>query len=68
MMDLLGSYYLTRNETEQAQNLFDDIHMGEEGHANETFLEFKACFQSAAITGQVAKSEWFQYMWNKLTP
>jgi hypothetical protein len=68
MMDLLGSYYLTGNETEQARNLFDDIHMGEEGHANETFLEFKARFQSAAITGQVAESEWFRYMWNKLTP
>ncbi|ELR08457.1 hypothetical protein GMDG_00521 [Pseudogymnoascus destructans 20631-21] len=25
MMDLLGSYYLTGNETEQARNLFDDL-------------------------------------------
>ncbi|ELR05500.1 hypothetical protein GMDG_07422 [Pseudogymnoascus destructans 20631-21] len=68
MMDLLGSYYLTGNETEQARNLFDDLQMGEKGHASETFPEFKACFQSAAITGQVSESEWFQYMWNKLTP
>jgi hypothetical protein len=44
MMDLLGSYYLTRNETEQAWNLFDDLHMGEKGHIDETFPEFKARF------------------------
>ncbi|ELR07456.1 hypothetical protein GMDG_08425 [Pseudogymnoascus destructans 20631-21] len=68
MMDLLGSYYLTGNETEQARNLFDDLQMGEKGHASETFPEFKAHFQSAAITGQVSESEWFRYMWNKLTP
>ncbi|ELR10637.1 hypothetical protein GMDG_04904 [Pseudogymnoascus destructans 20631-21] len=68
MMDLLGSYYLTGNETEQARNLFDDLQMGEKGHASETFPEFKARFQSAAITGQVSESEWFRYMWNKLTP
>lgn len=68
MMDLLGSYFLTGNESEQARNLFDDLHMGEKGHASETFPEFKARFQSAAITGQVANSEWFRYMWNKLTP
>ncbi|ELR10034.1 hypothetical protein VC83_07371 [Pseudogymnoascus destructans] len=68
MMDLLGLYYLTGNETEQARNLFDDLQMGEKGHASETFPEFKARFQSAAITGQVSESEWFRYMWNKLTP
>lgn len=68
MMDLLGSYYLTGDETEQARNLFDDLQMGEEGHATETFSEFKARFQSAAITGQVTESEWFRYMWNKLSP
>ncbi|ELR09073.1 hypothetical protein GMDG_03659 [Pseudogymnoascus destructans 20631-21] len=68
MMDLLSSYYLTGNETEQARNLFDDLQMGEKGHASETFPEFKACFQSAAITGQVSESEWFRYMCNKLTP
>ncbi|ELR04703.1 hypothetical protein GMDG_01561 [Pseudogymnoascus destructans 20631-21] len=68
MMDLLGSYYLTGNETEQARNLFDDLQMGEKGHASETFPEFKAHFKSAAITGQVSESEWFRYMWNKLTP
>ncbi|ELR09090.1 hypothetical protein GMDG_03674 [Pseudogymnoascus destructans 20631-21] len=68
MMDLLGSYYLTGNETEQARNLFNDLQMGEKGHASEIFPEFKARFQSAAITGQVSESEWFRYMWNKLTP
>ena len=44
MMDLLGSYYLTSNEMEQARNLFDDLRMGEKGHTSETFLEFKARF------------------------
>ncbi|ELR08559.1 hypothetical protein GMDG_03254 [Pseudogymnoascus destructans 20631-21] len=68
MMDLLGSYYLTSNETEQARNIFDDLQMGEKGHASETFPEFKARFQSSAITGQVSESEWFRYMWNKFTP
>ncbi|KFY31795.1 hypothetical protein V493_00789 [Pseudogymnoascus sp. VKM F-4281 (FW-2241)] len=68
MMDLLGSYYLTGNETEQARNEFDDMQMGQKGHSNETFPEFKARFQSAAITGQVSQSEWFRSMWNKLTP
>lgn len=67
MMDLLGSYYLTGNETKQARNEFDDMQMGEKGYSNETFPEFKARFQSAAITGQVLQSEWFRYMWNKLT-
>ncbi|ELR06782.1 hypothetical protein GMDG_02220 [Pseudogymnoascus destructans 20631-21] len=41
-------------------NLFDDMQMGEKGHSNETFPEFKARFQSAAITGQVTESEWFR--------
>jgi hypothetical protein len=68
MMDLLASYYLTGNETEQARNLFDDLQIGEKGHTSETFPEFKARFQSAAIIGQVTESEWFRYMWNKLTP
>ncbi|OBT70700.1 hypothetical protein VF21_10660 [Pseudogymnoascus sp. 05NY08] len=67
MMVLLGSYFLTGNETEQAQDLFDDLQMGEEGHANETFLEFKARFQSAAITGQVTELEWFQ-IWSENYP
>jgi hypothetical protein len=44
MMDLLASYYLTSNETEQARNLFNDLQMGEKGHTSKTFLEFKACF------------------------
>ncbi|ELR03118.1 hypothetical protein GMDG_05951 [Pseudogymnoascus destructans 20631-21] len=42
--------------------------MGEKGHSSEIFPEFKARFQSAAITGQVSESEWLRYMWNKLTP
>jgi hypothetical protein len=43
-MDLLGLYYLTRNETEQARNLFNDLYIGEKGHIDETFPEFKARF------------------------
>ncbi|ELR09105.1 hypothetical protein GMDG_03689 [Pseudogymnoascus destructans 20631-21] len=58
----------TPETTEQARNLFDNLQMGENGHTSETFPEFKARFQSAAITGQVSESEWFRYMWNKLTP
>ncbi|OAF59132.1 hypothetical protein VC83_04177 [Pseudogymnoascus destructans] len=30
MMDLLGSYYLTGNETEQARNLFDDLQLSQD--------------------------------------
>ena len=44
MMDLLGSYYLTSNETEQARNQFDDMQIGEKEHSNETFPKFKARF------------------------
>lgn len=68
MMDLLGSYFLTGNETEAARNAFDDLRMGQEKHQNESFPEFKARFQSAAITGQVPSTDWFRLMWNKLTP
>ncbi|OAF54375.1 hypothetical protein VC83_09300 [Pseudogymnoascus destructans] len=57
-----------RRDDGPARNLFDDLQMGEKGHTNETFSEFKARFQSAAITGQVTESEWCRYMWNKLTP
>jgi hypothetical protein len=34
----------------------------------ETFLAFKARFISAAIKGNVARSEWFFYLWSKITP
>jgi hypothetical protein len=67
MIDLLASYYLTGNETEEARNEFHDLSMGK-GHSGETFSEFQARFLSKAIKGNVAKSEWFFYMWNKLTP
>ncbi|OAF60979.1 hypothetical protein VC83_02465 [Pseudogymnoascus destructans] len=73
MMDLLGSYYLTGNETEQARNLFDDLQMGEKGHAAETFPEFKARFQSAASQDNcvvIIKNQWngeYQTMVRELT-
>jgi hypothetical protein len=68
MISLLSSYFLTGNETEQARNRFDDMQMCEKGYTAETFTEFKARFQNAAIQGQVTRSEWFRFMWNKLTP
>ena len=42
--------------------------MGDRSHATETFPKFKARLQNAAIQGKVHDSEWFRYMWNKLTP
>jgi hypothetical protein len=68
ILDLLSLYYLTGNETEQARNRFDNLQIGDKAYANETFPEFKARFQNAAIMGRVHESEWFRYMWNKLTP
>ena len=68
MLSLLASYFLTGNETEDARNLFEDMYMGEDKHTHETFPEFKARFQSAAVMGNVPESEWFRTMWTKLTP
>jgi hypothetical protein len=67
MIQLLESYYLTGLETETSRNAFHDLHMNDKGNAGESFPQFKARFQSAAIKGEVAKSEWFFYMWNKLS-
>ena len=66
MVDLLALYFLTRTESETARNEFHDLQMRDKSNPNETFPEFKARFQSAAIKGNVSKSEWFFYMWEKL--
>ena len=66
MVDLLASYFLTGTESETARNEFHDLQMRDKSNPNETFPEFKARFQSAAIKGNVSKSEWFFYMWEKL--
>jgi hypothetical protein len=68
MIKVLAYYFTTGNEAEVARNRFEDVKMNEKNHAGETFPEFKARFQSSAIKGQVSESEWFSYMWNKLTP
>jgi hypothetical protein len=66
MITLLESYFLTGHEADEFRSAFHDLHM--DPHSKETFAEFKARFQSAAIQGGVAKSEWFFYMWQKLSP
>jgi hypothetical protein len=66
MIILLESYFLTGNEADEFRTAFHDLHM--DPYSKETFAEFKAKFQSAAIQGGIARSEWFFYMWEKLTP
>ena len=64
MVDLLKSYFITGNEIAESRAVFDRLQMGKE----ETFALFKARFLSAAVRGQVPKSEWFHYLWTKITP
>ena len=40
--------------------------MSDQGY--ESFASFKARFLDRAVYGGVSESEWFQYMWNKITP
>jgi hypothetical protein len=68
MIDLLESYFVTGYETEDARNSFKALWMGEKGHENETFAEFKGRFTSMAILGEIPQSELFYYMWEKITP
>jgi hypothetical protein len=68
MIQLLSTHFLTGNETELARNTFDDLVMGGKDHVYETFSEFKSRFTETAIIGEVNKSEWFHYLWNKLHP
>lgn len=63
MVELLATYFLTGNESTVRQNNFDERKMKD----TETFPEFKASFISLAIDAQVAKTEWFHYLWNKIT-
>jgi hypothetical protein len=67
MIELLATYFLSGNETETFRNAFHDLRQGVPD-AKETFPQFKARFQSTAIQGNVARSEWFYYMWNKISP
>jgi hypothetical protein len=65
MIALLDSYFTTGFEAEDAQQQFFDMRMGDQGY--ESFAAFKARFLDKAINGHVPESEWFQYMWNKIT-
>lgn len=64
MIALLKSYFVTGNEKAENRSAFDRLLMDK----NETFPVFKARFLSAAIKGQVPRSEWFHYLWMKVTP
>jgi hypothetical protein len=63
MIDLLATYFLTGNETEEKRREFHSLKMRD----NETFPEFKARFLSLAIQGKVSESEWFFYLWEKIS-
>lgn len=64
MISLLRTYFVSGNEKAESRSAFHRLSM-EKG---ETFPAFKARFISAAIKGSVAKSEWFFYLWEKITP
>jgi hypothetical protein len=53
MIELLKSYFITGNEIAESRWNFDRLYMGED----ESFASFKARFLSAAVKGQVPKSE-----------
>ena len=61
---LLKSYFVSGTETETARDEFGRLRM----FPSESFPDFKARFLDTAIKGSVSKSEWFYYMWNKITP
>lgn len=67
MIELLATYFLSGNETEAARNAFHDLVQGVPD-SRETFPQFKARFQSTAIQGNVGRSEWFHYLWMKISP
>ena len=66
MLDTLSTYFLTGTEAEEARKRFHTLRMRDKAHPTETFPEFRARFQLEAIQGNVAKTEWFFYMWEKL--
>lgn len=63
MIALLKTYFVTGNEQAENRAAFHRLHMGR----SETFPDFKARFLNLAIRGNVAKSEWSFYLWEKLT-
>lgn len=63
MLNLLSTYFLTGNETNEKRRAFHILRM----HDNHSFPEFKAKFISLAIQSRVAESEWFFYCWEKIT-
>jgi hypothetical protein len=63
MIDILATYFLTGSETEEKRREFHALKQ----HENEPFPSFKASFISLAIQGKVAESEWFFYLWEKIT-
>ena len=63
MINLLATYFLTGNETEEKRRDFHALRQRE----TEPFSDFKARFISLAIQGKVAESEWFFYLWEKIT-
>jgi len=64
MIQLLKSYFISGNEQAENRTAFHRLQMSK----GETFPAFKARFISAATKGFVPKSEWFFYMWEKITP
>ena len=66
MLETLSTYFLTGTEAEEARKRFHNLRMRDKAHSTETFPEFRARFQLEAIQGNVAKSEWFFYMWEKI--
>lgn len=64
MISLLQTYFVTGNEQAESRAIFDKLQM----ERNETFPAFKSRFLSSAVKGQVPQSEWFHYLWTKLTP
>ncbi|USP73300.1 uncharacterized protein yc1106_00574 [Curvularia clavata] len=64
MIATLKSYFVSGNEQAESRAAFHRLLMDKK----ETFAEFKAKFISAAVKGSVSKSEWFFYLWEKITP
>ena len=64
MITELESYFVSGNEHAEYRAAFHQLIM-EKG---ESFPAFKARFLSAAIKASISKSEWFYYLWDKITP
>jgi hypothetical protein len=68
MIEHLEAYFLTGYEIQDYSHRFNDMKMGESGHANETFAEFSVRFRHTAVRGWKNKAMWYEAMWEKLTP